>query len=430
MASTDWMPSERTAHVLAQLVAGMPLNGTDPATLDPTWRAVALRIGREGATWDQEIARLGLTDAERFALGKQLAGIDVAHGKTPAAPKPLIRFLRGADIRNLPDMEWLIEGLIPKNCFGTLYGPSGTGKTFLMLHMAAHIALGWNWYGQPVKRGPVLYFAAEGQMGIKQRYTAWCQHYNHGEDVPGLIISPQPFYPTDEELIRALLHAVATFPEGVPSMIVLDTMARCFMGDENSTPDMGAFNRGIDRIRSETGATLQLVHHTGWNTTRMRGNSSLLAALDVEMRVERDELGTIALSCEKMKDGMDFEPWYFTLSPVEGTKSVVALLAKDNKPAAGSVFTLPDQHHAVLTAIAKGDSTGMGFGDVKKASGITRDPTLSSILSDLQHGGFLKAEGDVGTKGRKYAATTKGRMAVTPHFGSTSEVAGSDPDDF
>ena len=422
--TASWLPSDRTAHVLAQMLAGMPLNGTDPTTLDPLWRGVVLRIGA-GSCWDDELEFIGLSDGERQALGRQIAGVDVSNGKTPDPPRPLLRFLRGPELRNLPPLEWLVKGIIPKSSTVALYGPPSTGKSFLMLHMACHLAMGWKWYGRETTPGPVIYFAAEGQMGVKQRYIAWCDHYNGGRDVPGFILCPQPMYPTVDEFAQALYGYVDGIVGEKPVMVVFDTLFRCFEGDENGTADMGKFIRATDAIRARMDTTIGLVHHTGWNVSRMRGNSALLGALDVAMRTDRDDLGTICLSCEKMKDAETFSPWYFDLTPVPGTESVVATLAQDNKPGPNSVLTVPDTHMPALMAVVGGGTTGVAFSSIKKESGITRDPTLSAILTDLQHGGFIRGEGEVGARGRLYVATPKGRLASAPRFGSASEVTGS-----
>lgn len=48
----------------------------------------------------------------------------------------------------------------------------------------------------------------------------------------------------------------------VPKMIVIDTLARSFVGkDENSATDMGLFVRNIDLIRERFDCTVLAVHH-------------------------------------------------------------------------------------------------------------------------------------------------------------------------
>lgn len=50
------------------------------------------------------------------------------------------KLLSGADLYNAPAMQWLIRGLLPKTGLAALYGPSGSGKSFLMLDIACALA--------------------------------------------------------------------------------------------------------------------------------------------------------------------------------------------------------------------------------------------------------------------------------------------------
>lgn len=52
------------------------------------------------------------------------------------------KLLSGEELYNAPAMQWLIRGLLPKTGLAALYGPSGSGKSFLMLDIACAIAGG------------------------------------------------------------------------------------------------------------------------------------------------------------------------------------------------------------------------------------------------------------------------------------------------
>ena len=53
------------------------------------------------------------------------------------------------------------------------FGDSGSGKTFLALDLACHVAAGRTWFGRRVEQRGVLYFAIEGGHGITNRIAAW-----------------------------------------------------------------------------------------------------------------------------------------------------------------------------------------------------------------------------------------------------------------
>ena len=65
----------------------------------------------------------------------------------------LLNFVQAS---NLPDWEppaELVEGMLIERTMSVVYGDSNTGKSFLVLDMAAHISIGMPWFGRQVKRG-------------------------------------------------------------------------------------------------------------------------------------------------------------------------------------------------------------------------------------------------------------------------------------
>ena len=92
----------------------------------------------------------------------------------PSAPDSTGSRLLGFDeLRVLPDLEWLIDELVPEAGLGVVYAPSGALKSFLAVDWALSVATGTSWLGHPVKQRWVVYVAAEGRGGIKQRVEAW-----------------------------------------------------------------------------------------------------------------------------------------------------------------------------------------------------------------------------------------------------------------
>jgi KaiC/GvpD/RAD55 family RecA-like ATPase len=183
----------------------------------------------------------------------------------------------------------LIEGMLDNHTLAVLYGESGSGKTFVMLDMAFHIATGRPWQGREVAQGPVLYIAAEGGRGILKRLAALKTHYGV-EDAP-LDVVPCPVNmlsnKADIQAVTALARECET-EHGAPlKMLVVDTLSRALAGgDENSSVDMGAFIKNVDRVRAAIGCTLSIVHHSGKDTAKgARGWSGLRAATDTEIEI-------------------------------------------------------------------------------------------------------------------------------------------------
>jgi len=203
---------------------------------------------------------------------------------------------------------FIIKGIIPESSFISIYGPSGSFKSFLALDWACHIATGKAWDGRKVSQGSVLYVAGEGGFGVTQRIKAWELQHNKATGVDRLAWLSVPVFPTDYDQVDAVIEyceEIKSRTDEAVKLVILDTLARCYGGnDENSSRDMGAFIRGCDAIKQRTGASILVVHHSGKNAENgARGSSSLPAALDAEYSVKREnEEQAIVLTCSKMKD--------------------------------------------------------------------------------------------------------------------------------
>jgi RecA-family ATPase len=77
--------------------------------------------------------------------------------------------------------DWLIKGVLPAADIVTIFGASGSGKSFIVLEMAACIALGTPWRGRRVKKGRVVVIAAEGSGSYGKRIKALAQHMGVSE---------------------------------------------------------------------------------------------------------------------------------------------------------------------------------------------------------------------------------------------------------
>jgi hypothetical protein len=192
-------------------------------------------------------------------------------------------------IEGIFESDDFVEGLLIKGQMSVLYGPSNSGKTFFASDLAMHVALGRQWRGLDVTQQAVLYVAAEGSWGIRNRVLAFRRHY----EVPHLpltvMTSSLNMYDSDEDMVKliATIRAASERLGGV-GLVVIDTLARVMGGgDENTASDMGLLVQHVDELCSELGLHVMLVHHSGKDVARgARGSSSLRAATATEIEVE------------------------------------------------------------------------------------------------------------------------------------------------
>jgi phage/plasmid primase-like uncharacterized protein len=235
-----------------------------------------------------------------------------------------------------PDpIRWQIKRWLQSDALIMVHGPSGGGKTFLVLDMVLSIASKGvisEWFKHKVRHGTVVYLAGEGHHGLRGRVAAWKQHHR----VPsldmwlskgGLDLNTPAGYQKTADAIRSL-------PEP-PEIIVVDTLHRFLDGDENSAQDAKTMLDACAGLMAEFSASVLLVHHTGVSDEaqhRARGSSAWKGALDIEISVIPGE--TINIVQRKSKDAELAPPIWAELQSVP----IKGWLDEDNEPVTSAVM--------------------------------------------------------------------------------------------
>lgn len=213
-------------------------------------------------------------------------------------------------------IKWLVKKWLQDEALMMVHGPSGGGKTFVVLDWCMRIASDFSdWNGFKVNNGSVLYLAGEGHHGLRGRIAAWKQHHNVAKlnmwlSQSGCDLNKADGYNRVCESIRALGE--------LPRLIVVDTLHRFLDGSENDTQDARTMIDACGALTREFGCAVLLVHHTGVSDEaqhRARGSSAWKAALEVELSVIPNGESRM-ISQKKMKDGEEQEPIYIDLQSV------------------------------------------------------------------------------------------------------------------
>ncbi|MFP2516143.1 helicase RepA family protein [Buttiauxella agrestis] len=404
---------------------------------DPSTRygALAVRLGQvQAMTYealcdagylgrdDEEVKDLRrsllVEDLGRDELNAWLTDIDRINRVFPQKPQkarktslPLSRGSEGYDIQQ----DYVIKHILPAQSLCSIYGPSGSYKSFLAVSWACHIAAGVPWAGRKVSQAAVLYIVGEGGVGVPRRVKAWELAFK--QNASNLFLVNRPVFPVRKPDVNEVLLAARQVEAecGLPvGLVVIDTLARCFGGnDENDARDMGAFIEGCDTIKQKTGATVLVVHHSGKDEAKgARGSSSFRAALDAEFNVKREGEGSaLILSCTKMKDAEELErkaydlrtAELFTDSDGETVHSLVvrdeAREAREVDPELAGVSKLTGNHMALWQALrsrtAKGEPcTRAIIRDDLKATGIDTKH-FTRWVQKLIDDGLITQNGDL-----------------------------------
>lgn len=230
-------------------------------------------------------------------------------GETKQKTKRKAKLLFCKDINELSDPDYLVEDFLPKQGVVALYGQPGSKKGFVIVDLvmtigaltAAEVKAGKKlpWHGKEVEHGAVLYVWAEGQGGIKKRVTAWRQMQQRltvGHSVAILDMAFNLRNPEDVgELIALAKEAAESL--GLPiKMVVLDTLSKCSGGANINAPgEMNELVDGMERLKTEIGALIAVIHHEGKDDSKgMMGATNLKGAIDAEFKVKSvDEIVTV-----------------------------------------------------------------------------------------------------------------------------------------
>lgn len=254
---------------------------------------------------------------------------------------PRFRLLTVAELELEPDLEWQVEGLLPRRSYGEVFGASGCGKTFLVLDLCLRIASGLESFcGRKVSPGHIVYVAAEGRL--KERVAAWRQAHPNANLDNFRVVQAAPNLASIEEA-TALARDIEQAVEPRIDLLVLDTWSRVTPhAEENSRKEMGAALEICLQVAKKFDAGLLIIHHTGSSPARAespRGSTVLFAAADYAWLVS-EKKGLRTLKCMKMRDAEPFVDAQFRIRPC-GRSCVVIV---DNQ------IVLPEDEEVGLTA--------------------------------------------------------------------------------
>jgi hypothetical protein len=235
---------------------------------------------------------------------------------TEARPQPLIKS-SSEFIRGFVPPEYVIEGILQRRFCYSLTAKTGTGKTAVMMRIAAHVALGRELCGRFVARGRVIYFAGENPDDIRMRWIAMSQEMNFDLNemevyfIPGTFSIAAMRARLDEEINRI----------GDITLAIIDTSAAFFEGkDENSNAEQALHARVLRNLCQMPGGPCVLIachppKNAGDDNLTPRGGGAFLAEVDGNLTARKGEKGVMVSWHGKFR-GPNFPDLLFGLQTV------------------------------------------------------------------------------------------------------------------
>jgi phage/plasmid primase-like uncharacterized protein len=235
-------------------------------------------------------------------------------------------------------ISWLVKNWIQENALVMVHGPSGGGKTFVVLDWCLRMASNTAAWGDcKVKAGTVVYLAGEGHNGLRGRIAAWKNH-NQCANL-SMWLSKDG---CDLNTAQGYLHVVSQIRliKQPPKVIVVDTLHRFLLGDENSAQDAKTMLDACNSLMNEFQCTVILVHHTGVSDEaqhRARGSSAWRGALDIEISiVPQKEDAPMEIIQRKSKDAELAKTVYAELNKVD----INGWVDEDGNPVTSAIVNL------------------------------------------------------------------------------------------
>jgi hypothetical protein len=312
-------------------------------------------------------------------------------------------------LANIPDPQWLVEGVLMQHSLAGLYGETGLGKSFGVLDIGLCVQTGLPWHGRATAQGPVVYAAGEGLPGMKFRVQAWKVARGFDKKT-GIRFSDRIVNLLNPPAVIAFSEAIAPVK---PVLVIIDTLARAMVGgDEDSAKDMGIAIAALARLSRELDATMLLVHHPAKKDARVeRGSGALRGGVDTLLWLKKDS-DQLTLVCEKQKDAEPFEDIHLRREVIDlgnGRSSCVIELA-DKPSDTKQAGRLSGRLQHLLTCLREQPDQQARFGAWRDASGVPGS-SFNRFLSPLLDDGYV--EKVPGLPGQTvYKLTEKGLTAT------------------
>ena len=213
----------------------------------------------------------------------------------------------------------IVNPVIETCSLSILYGAPGTMKSLLLADLCACVAAGKPWLSTDDSPGfstvqtPVLFVDVDnGKRRSAERFAAIARGHSIPDSTPFFWTSfPMPWFHAGdtEEIEQAIKNTGA-------GLVIVDNLGVTIGDADENSASMASVMSGFRCLVESTGVACTLVHHqrksSGVSTRAgetLRGHSSIEAAIDLALLVERDEHADLVSIKSTKSRGADVLPF-------------------------------------------------------------------------------------------------------------------------
>ena len=261
------------------------------------------------------------------------------------------REYRMDEVMEWDEPEWLVEGLVHKESMVFLSAAPKTGKSLFALRLAAAVSSGTPLFGHQCEQGDVLYIAAERARLMNPRVRALVKS-GIPIDFEHLRVWPTPVEFMDHEQVAEFVNSLTAHPK----LLIVDTLRRCYTGDESDNPTMTRWCEGVELFCNLTGASAFIIHHNHRERRDTYGRpiegdysgaGALLGSADAQFTIRHKGDELVAIETEAANEGNHFTA-YATTVPVELDKHTTWVMIEGITPTVDDKPQLNDLVREVL----------------------------------------------------------------------------------
>jgi hypothetical protein len=226
--------------------------------------------GCQGHTWHELKEKVSGKDPLkpfiRNGIGKDEGRANKEPGEIEETVSLWDKLPRGRDLQAMDiNIEWIVEGLIPKQSVTTLTGAGGTGKSYLLMSLMEAVAKGEPFLGLSTCKMDALFVSFEQSLPVD---IDRCRKLN----ITDTIIwhnATDPRHPPIDSPEYTIYLSIK------PCLMVFDSLRSSQSGDENSSKDMTLAMSRYQELRDYGHTVVIIIHTLKANERMFRGSMAI-----------------------------------------------------------------------------------------------------------------------------------------------------------